>query len=58
LIIRLREGGSMTQRPEEVARVKNINKIEMGEFLVIIIFKKTFFFFSLKFSLFFSLIIF
>lgn len=31
---RLREGGSMTQRPEEVARVKNINKIEMGEFLV------------------------
>jgi len=31
---RLREGGSMTQRPEEVARVKNINRIEMGEFLV------------------------
>ena len=31
---RLREGGSMTQRPEEVARVRNINKIEMGEFQV------------------------
>lgn len=30
----LRRGGSMTQRPEEIARVKNIDKIEMGQHLV------------------------
>jgi histone acetyltransferase HTATIP len=30
----LRRGGSMTQRTEEVSRVKNIDKIEMGEHLV------------------------
>lgn len=31
---KLRRGGSMTQRPEEIARVKNIDKIELGQFLV------------------------
>lgn len=30
----LRRGGSMTQRTEEISRVKNIDKIEMGEHLV------------------------
>jgi histone acetyltransferase HTATIP len=30
----LRRGGSMTHRPEEVARVKNVDKIEMGQHLV------------------------
>ncbi len=30
----LRRGGSMTHRPEEIARVKNIDKIEMGQNLV------------------------
>lgn len=27
----LRRGGSMTHRPEEIARVKNVDKIEMGQ---------------------------
>jgi len=31
---RLSQGGSMTSRPEEVARVKNINSIEIGRHLV------------------------
>ena len=31
---KLRRGGSMTQRPEEVARVKNIDRIEMGNYIV------------------------
>lgn len=30
----LRRGGSMTQRTEEISRVKNIDKIEMGEHLI------------------------
>lgn len=30
----LRRGGSMTQRTEEISRVKNIDKIEMGEHVV------------------------
>ena len=30
----LRRGGSMTQRTEEISRVKNIDKIEMGEYSV------------------------
>ena len=30
----LRHGGSMMQRPEEVSRVRNIQKIQMGEFVV------------------------
>ena len=30
----LRHGGSMTQRTEEISRVKNIDKIEMGEHLI------------------------
>lgn len=30
----LRRGGSMTQRPEEIARVKNLEFIEMGKFVV------------------------
>jgi histone acetyltransferase HTATIP len=30
----LRRGGSMTQRPEEIARVKNLEFIEMGRFKV------------------------
>lgn len=30
----LRRGGSMTQRPEEIARVKNLEFIEMGKFMV------------------------
>ena len=33
-IEKLRHGGSMTQRPEEIARVKNIDKIEMGRHIV------------------------
>jgi histone acetyltransferase HTATIP len=33
-IEKLRHGGSMTQRLEEVARVKNIDKIEMGAHIV------------------------
>lgn len=30
----LRRGGSMTQRPEEIARVKNFDFVEMGNFMV------------------------
>ncbi|EPZ33790.1 NuA4 complex component [Rozella allomycis CSF55] len=30
----LRRGGSMMQRPEEVSRVRNIQKIQMGEYIV------------------------
>lgn len=31
---KLRRGGSMTQRPEEISRVKNIDQIEMGPHIV------------------------
>lgn len=30
----LRRGGSMTRRPEEIARVKNFDRIELGKYLV------------------------
>lgn len=33
-IEKLRRGGSMTQRPEEIARLKNIDRIEIGQYLV------------------------